>query len=81
MRSDTAGHVVIEPVHDYVFGDICEEIACIQHGESFGFTDCKNGNIISPVFNYVYEFSEGVAAVRLTEAQLREPNLIPIGSV
>ena len=50
-------------------------MARIQQVESFGFANCRNGNIIAPVFNYVYEFSEGLAVVRLTEEQLTEHSI------
>ena len=72
---DTEGHTVVESRHEYIFGDISEGMARIQQVESFGFANCRNGNIIAPVFNYVYEFSEGLAVVRLTEEQLNEHSI------
>ncbi|MDY4650564.1 MAG: WG repeat-containing protein, partial [Muribaculaceae bacterium] len=72
---DKSGHIVVEPAYDYVFGDISEGMSRIQQVESFGFANCRNGNIIAPVFNYVYEFSEGLAVVRLTEEQLTEHSI------
>lgn len=64
------GKYVLAPNYDYLFGDCCEGMVRILEEENFGYADLKTGNIIKPVFNFAYEFNDGLAVVRLTESEI-----------
>lgn len=66
------GKYVLTPKFDYVFGECNEGMVRIMEKELFGYADLETGNIIKPVFNYVYEFNNGLAIVRVTESQIEE---------
>lgn len=66
------GKYVLAPKFDYVFGECKEGMAQIMEKELFGYADLETGNIIKPVFNYAFEFNNGLAIVRMTESQLEE---------
>lgn len=64
---DTTGRTVVPPRYEYAFGDCSEGMVIIQQGEKFGYADCRTDNIILPVYNYVWDFSEGLGTVRRCE--------------
>ena len=66
------GKYVLAPKFDYVFGNCNEGMAQIMEKEFFGYADLETGNIIKPVFNYGFEFNNGLAIVRMTESQIEE---------
>lgn len=69
---DSKGKVMVPPRYEYVMATISEDMARISKGEKFGFVDCKTEKEISPVFDYVWDFSNGLAHVRLTEKEWEE---------
>lgn len=48
---------------------ISEEMVRTQKGDNFGFVIIPNGEYREPIFNYLWDFSEGLAAARITENQ------------
>ena len=67
---DTNGKYVIPPIYEYIIHKVSEDMARVREVESFGFIDCKTLNRIPPIFNYVWDFSNGLAHIRLTEKQI-----------
>lgn len=66
------GKYVLSPRFEYVFGNCNEGMLQIMEKELFGYADLETGNIIKPVFNYAFEFNNGLAIVRVTESQIEE---------
>ena len=64
------GVYVVSPEYEYIMRSVNEEMARVRKGEDFGFADCRSGNRIAPVFDYVWDFSNGLAHIRLTENQI-----------
>lgn len=75
---DTTGAYVVEPQReDVTFQNAGlmkdEGMSRIQQrGDYFGFKDSRSGDVIAPVYDYAYEFSDGFAVIRLTESQLED---------
>ena len=69
---DKSGKYALAPKFDYVFGNCNEGMAQISEKELFGYADLETGNIINPVFNYAFEFTNGLAIVRVTESQIED---------
>jgi murein DD-endopeptidase MepM/ murein hydrolase activator NlpD len=63
---DKTGKLVIAPQFDYSVGDFSEGLAAVQVRNKWGYID-KNGSIvIKPQFDLAHEFSEGLAAVKIS---------------
>lgn len=69
---DENGKYVVSPEYEYLMPSVNEDMARIMKGESFGFVDCMTGRMITPIYNYVWDFSNGLAHIRLTEGQIEE---------
>lgn len=69
---DENGKYAVPPVYEYVVASVKEDMARIMKGERFGFADCKEDRVIEPIFDYVWDFSKGLAHVRLTEEQIEK---------
>ena len=48
---------------------LSEGMARIIKGENFGFVNCRSSLYLDPIFNYIWDFSEGMAVVRIAENQ------------
>ena len=48
---------------------ISEDMVITQKGDNFGFVNIQSGEYHEPIFNYIWDFSEGLAAVRIAENQ------------
>lgn len=69
---DVKGKYVVAPEYEYILPAVNEDMARIMQVESFGFVECRTGNTLAPVFDYVWDFSNGLAHVRLTEKQIEQ---------
>lgn len=67
---DTNGKYILSPTFEYIVSKVREDMARVMKVESFGFIDCKSLNRIPPIFDYVWDFSNGLAHVRFTEKQI-----------
>lgn len=49
---------------------ISEGMVITQKGDDFGFVNCKLGEYHEPIFDYIWRFSEGLAAARIEENRI-----------
>lgn len=64
-----SGEWVIKPQFDYIVKGLSEGKMRFQNNEQFGFVDLLAGSVIPPLFNFVWDFNNGIARVRVTELQ------------
>ena len=64
-----SGEWVIKPTFDYIVKGLSEGKMRIRNNEQFGFVDLQTGSVIPPLFNFVWDFNNGLARVRVTELQ------------
>lgn len=69
---DRNGTPVVPFVFDDVFGSMAEGMARVRLEEEFGFADCRSGAFIEPIYDFVWDFADGLAHVRVTEKQIEE---------
>lgn len=75
--TDKDGNVILKDNYE-AYGHIIsinEGMVRTQKGDNFGFIDCKKLEYLEPVFDYVRDFSEGLAAVRIEENKDSYPKI------
>ena len=73
---DRDNFVILKDDHE-TYGDLIsvrEGMVRTRKDDNFGFVNLRKGEYQEPIFNYIWDFSEGLAAVRLKENPMGNSN-------